>query len=358
MTTRAYQYSFRRKEESNVWDPFHIDVERILYSKAYSRYADKTQVVYLLPHDHIANRGLHVQLVSALSRTIGRELSFSLDLLEAISLAHDIGHPPFGHDGERYLSALSQEVGLGAFSHARQSCRVVSEIEPMNLTFATLDGLLCHDGGMKRSMLSVAAEKSWKEYERDLFVRLENTEADLSPATNEAALVKLIDTVSYLERDISDALLLGLVQEEENPLQQLKEKTLREFIAHDLIHTYHTTQMIGVSSEAFELLHELKRFSTEHIYFHNQLKGETKKIYNSYRLLFYHLLDDFNSDERESIVWKYFLHNKNKEYQEKYTPPQYVVDYIAGTTDGYFLRLFQELFLPRSIEVPNVLPFS
>src|ERR1700689_4493250 len=103
--------------------PYKRDVDRILHSKAYSRYVDKTQVVYLVDNDHITHRSLHVQLVSSFARGIAEILRLNLDLVEAISLGHDVGHPPFGHEGEGYLSALSEEFGNGSFAHPSQSCR-------------------------------------------------------------------------------------------------------------------------------------------------------------------------------------------------------------------------------------------
>ncbi|MBR9985116.1 MAG: HD domain-containing protein, partial [Desulfosarcina sp.] len=92
---------------------FSLDSDRILHSRAYTRYIDKTQVFYLIPNDHITHRVLHVQLVSKIARTIGRFLRLNEDLIEAIALGHDIGHTPFGHEGERYLSELSQKAGIG-----------------------------------------------------------------------------------------------------------------------------------------------------------------------------------------------------------------------------------------------------
>ena len=99
-------------------------VNKILQSKAYARYVDKTQVAYLIENDHITKRGLHVQMVSRLSREVGSDLKLNLDLIESIALGHDVGHPPFGHEGEGYLSQLSIERGNGPFAHPHQSCRL------------------------------------------------------------------------------------------------------------------------------------------------------------------------------------------------------------------------------------------
>lgn len=339
-------------------DPFHVDVERILRSKAYVRYADKTQVVYLFPHDHISTRALHVQLVSVLARSIGRKLGLSLDLIEAISLGHDMGHAPFGHEGEEYLSALSLEAGIGAFSHSRQSCRVASEIENLNLTFATLDGFLCHDGAMKSRLIHVADEKTWTTHEQELELRRSSPESDIFPGTKEAALVKLADTVSYLERDMEDACTIGLIKRAEIPKTVLSDKrNLSEAVAEDIVAVHNETQKIGISQPVFDALTTIRSFNFDRIYFHDRLKTESKKIQNAYQLLFSFFLKDFHELGKKSALWRHFLHNKDQAYLEKYPPAQHVVDYIAGMTDGYFLRLFQSIFVPRTIEVPDVLPF-
>ncbi len=129
---------------------FSVDVDRILNSRAYTRYIDKTQVFYLIDNDHITHRVLHVQLVSKIARTIGRFLRLNEDLIEAIALGHDIGHCPFGHDGERFLSRLCQSYGIGFFLHSVQSVQFLDKVEQKgkgwNLTLQTLDGILCHDG--------------------------------------------------------------------------------------------------------------------------------------------------------------------------------------------------------------------
>jgi dGTPase len=346
-----------RRRDENDEDPFQSDVERILHSKAFARYADKTQVVYLLPHDHITYRGLHVQLVSSLARAVGRKLDLSLGLIEAISLGHDIGHAPFGHDGEGYLSELSQEEGIGAFSHSRQSCRVASEIEPMNLTLATLDGMLCHDGGMRTRMLEVVDLKDWKQHEEELERRVVTPAMDLAPGSLEGALVKLADTASYLERDLEDAVTLGIISAADIPKNPFGEKSLRAVVAGDIEHVFRKTGSIGTSEEVFAYMQELRRFDFERIYCHAHLKRESKKIHAAYRLMFYRILEEWRQSGKNSVLWRHFLHSKDEKYIEGNPSAVHVVDYMSGMTDGYFLRLFQELFVPRMIEVPDVLPF-
>ena len=129
---------------------FSQDADRILNSLAFTRYIDKTQVFSLIQNDHITHRVLHVQLLSRVARTIGRYLGLNQDLIEAAALGHDIGHPPFGHDGEQFLSRLTRETGAGCFHHNVQSIQFLDKIERKgsgwNLSLQTLDAIMCHDG--------------------------------------------------------------------------------------------------------------------------------------------------------------------------------------------------------------------
>ena len=129
LTSNAIRrYPETRIQEGHRLD-FAVDSDRILHSLAYTRYIDKTQVFYLVDNDHITHRVLHVQLVSKISRTIGRFLGLNEDLIEAIALGHDIGHCPFGHDGEKYLSKICQKSGVGPYLHNVQSVRFLENIE-------------------------------------------------------------------------------------------------------------------------------------------------------------------------------------------------------------------------------------
>ena len=352
--------SRRTPEENDFFLPYQTDVQKILYSKAYARYADKTQVVYLFPHDHISSRGLHVQLVSFFARFVGEKLQADLDLIEAISLGHDMGHAPFGHEGEMYLSELSRENGCGVFSHARQSCRIAKEIENLNLTFAVLDGFLTHDGGMKEADIAINPDKNWKTHEEELAMRLVDPEVDLKPCSLEAALVKICDTACYLQRDLQDALTLGIVASDEVPdtLFGRNAGKITRIVGEDIVESYAKKKRLCLSRRVFENLQQIRTFNFAHIYVHESLKTESRKIHTVYRLLFSILLDEWKQKARDSLLWKHYLHNKLVEYIESNRPEQLVIDYIAGMTDGYFLRLFQSLYVPKTINVPDVLPFS
>ncbi|MGD9336773.1 MAG: HD domain-containing protein, partial [Syntrophobacterales bacterium] len=150
LSTAAVRRRAEERVERGHRQHFSLDADRILHSLAYTRYIDKTQVFYLVDNDHITHRVLHVQFLSKIARDIGRFLRLNEDLIEAVALGHDIGHAPFGHDGERYLSAICSGHGIGGFQHNVQSVRFLDRIERKgrgwNLSLQVLDGILCHDG--------------------------------------------------------------------------------------------------------------------------------------------------------------------------------------------------------------------
>ena len=141
---------FKKEEEDVYRTPFFRDIDRIIYSLSYVRYADKTQVFSFNENDHITKRMIHVQLVSKIARTIGRNLGLNEDLIEAASLGHDLGHVPFGHVGERILNMISIEAGEGYFNHNIQSVHTLMHLEQngmgRNITLQVLDAIMCHNG--------------------------------------------------------------------------------------------------------------------------------------------------------------------------------------------------------------------
>lgn len=333
--------------------PYKRDVDRIVHSKAYARYVDKTQVVYLLENDHVTHRSLHVQLVSNFARGIAEILHLNLDLVEAIALGHDVGHPPFGHEGEGYLSELSLEYGNGSFAHPLQSCRLFSEIEPLNLGLAVYDGFLCHDGGMEGTRFVPRFGKTWDDHFADRLLKQSNPNQNIMPGTLEGCLVKLCDTISYLGRDIEDAISIGLLQRAQVPCTVLgsANREILSVLARDIIEMSYQQDYIALSEKAYDALKTLRRFNFEHIYMHPLLKVESQKVRKSYRLLLEHLLEDYQRNDQKSHLWKHFLHNKPVAYTENSTAIQKVVDYIAGMTDSYFIRTFQRLLVPEQIKL-------
>jgi dGTPase len=347
------QHSRLKGAEEDHRLPYKRDVDRIIHSKAYARYVDKTQVVYLVENDHITHRGLHVQLVSSFARGIAEILRLNGDLVEAIALGHDVGHPPFGHEGEGYLSELSQEHGEGCFAHPWQSCRLLSELEPLNLGLAVYDGFLCHDGGMCGTKMQPTFGKNWEDHFKEKEQKIKNPEKNIWPATLEGCLVKLCDTMSYVGRDIEDAISIGILAREQLPETTLG-KTNREILgalSADIIRNSYDRDYIAISDEAYEALRVLRNFNFKHIYTHPKLKVESKKIKRSYRILFETLLNDLKLHDKQSYVWKNFSHNKPESYLATTSQVRMIIDYIAGMTDNFFVRTLQKLIVPTQIEL-------
>lgn len=333
--------------------PYKRDVDRILHSKAYARYIDKTQVVYLIDNDHITHRGLHVQFVSSFARGIAEILRLNLALVEAIGLGHDVGHAPFGHEGEEYLSSLSIEYDNGPFSHPLQSCRLFSEIEPLNLGLSVFDGFLCHDGGMCGNKLIPNYGKTWDDHYADIQKKHTHPEKNIMPGTLEGCLVKLCDTISYLGRDIEDAINLGILQREDVPKTSLGS-TNREILgklAADIIQHSYEKDYISLSEESYEALKVLRKFNFKNIYCHPKLKVESSKIKACYEYLFKWLLRDYEKHQTKSYLWNQFLYNKNEKYLANTSKIQFVIDYIAGMTDSFFVRTIEKIMIPKKIEL-------
>jgi dGTPase len=333
--------------------PYRRDVDRIIHSKSYVRYADKTQVVYLVDYDHLTQRSLHVQLVSAFARGIGQYLGLNTDLIEAIALGHDIGHAPFGHEGERYLSALAKEHGHHPFAHPWQSCRLFREIEPLNLCLAVYDGFLCHDGGMVGYTLEPKRNKTWDDHFAELNQKALDPEAQLMPTTLEGCLVKICDTVSYLGRDFEDAIRLGLIQRSDLPDTPLgnTNRNLLKVVATDMIKQSEGTGIIALSPQIYDALKELRKFNFRNVYVNPILKTQSSRIKHSYRHLFTFLLKEYETDKERSYLWKNYIKNKSEKYKESTPPVQIVVDFISGMTDTFFLNTLEMLMIPRRIEI-------
>jgi len=332
--------------------PYKRDVDRILHSKAYARYIDKTQVVYLIDNDHITHRSLHVQLVSSFARGIAEILQLNLALVEAIGLGHDVGHSPFGHEGEEYLSALSKEYNGIPFSHPLQSCRLFSLIEPLNLGLAVYDGFLCHDGGMAVSKLTPCFGKNWEDHLTEKEIKKHQPHKNIMPGTLEGCLVKLCDTISYLGRDIEDAINLGIIQREDVPKTSLgiTNREILGALAADIIQHSYQKEFIALSEQSFKDLKILRGFNFKNIYHHPKLKVESSKIKAGCRYLFEWLLANFEEKQKSSYLWNHFLLNKNEAYLQETNTIQFVVDYIAGMTDSFFVRTLEKIMIPKKIE--------
>ena len=198
-----------KKDTATVWRPTFVhDIDKIMHCPYYSRYKDKTQVFSFYKNDDITRRALHVQLVSRIARTIGAALNLNLDLIEAIALGHDIGHTPFGHAGERYLSEVYHAETGRYFNHNVHSVRVLDGIFDHNLTLDTLNGIISHNGEFELSEYRPAPMTSFAEYDQMVegcYVDEQNI-LKIIPSTLEGCVVRVCDIIAYLGKDRQDAI--------------------------------------------------------------------------------------------------------------------------------------------------------
>lgn len=357
LSSDGFRFKDDKTEKTDHRLPFAIDADRILYSRAYARYIDKTQVFSLVPNDHITHRALHVQFLSKISRTIGDILGLNTDLIEAISLGHDIGHPPFGHDGEEMLSGLSKKVLGKKFYHNIHSIRVLEYLEKggngLNLTFQTLDGILCHNGEEDYVKTEPDIKKGTEKIEITIS-KIEKGEIDYSPSTLEGCLVKICDTISYVGRDLEDAITLKLIERKDIPDKVVKTlgnsagKIVFSLVT-DIIKNSLNKPYISMSEETANSLFLLKNFNKERVYKNKKIKKEHKKIKKMMEFLFDEVVLDIKKMKKNSPVFRDFILEMDREYVEKNSPYQIAIDYIASMTDRYFIDIFKEKFVASSL---------
>lgn len=328
--------------------PFFRDIDRIIYTLAFVRYSDKTQVFSFKENDHLTKRMIHIQYVAKIARTIGRALGLNEDLIEAASLGHDLGHTPFGHVGEAILNEISLENNEGYFNHNVHSVRLLMYIENygkgLNITLQTLDAIMCHNGEFASQMYEVrkkSKEEFLSEYESCYKDRAAIKK--LRPMTLEGAVVRISDLIAYLGRDIEDAKRMGLIDFSDIPLS-IKEnlgKSNREIvntIVMDIINNSIGKDYIKLSDNVFKSIVELKKFNYENIYYKAYTEEEKDKLKLMLNTLFNKYMKDLENNNTDSNIIKSFLANMSDEYKNNNSNARIVIDYIAGMTDDYTLR--------------------
>ena len=344
--------------EEGYRQPFSIDVDRILHSRAYTRYIDKTQVFYLIHHDHITHRVLHVQLVSKIARTIGRYLGLNEDLIEAVALGHDIGHTPFGHDGERFLSELCSSSGIGYFLHNVQSVQFLDSVERKgkgwNLCLQTLDGILCHDGEIHNQALKPDRKKTFETLGKEMTAKKASPATMLIPMTLEGCVARMADTISYIGRDIEDAIRLDLIKRSDLPKEcvDILGDTNGSIVYHlvtDIINNSFQNSYIAFSPEVSEALKRLKDFNLKRIYMNPKIKTHTAAIKKLFEILFEQYFNDIETENRSSVIFNGFLKDMSDDYINNHSKEEIVRDFIAGMTDQYFLRQCPQHLRPKPL---------
>lgn len=338
--------------KSDIRPSFFRDTDRIIYSLAYTRYLDKTQVFSNSINDHVSKRITHVTLVSKIARTIGRALGLNEDLIEAIALGHDLGHVPFGHVGESILNDLSLKYDNTYFNHNVQSVRLLMEVENnglgSNLTLQTLDGILCHNGE-----LCLEKYEPIKKDKDDFLNQYSKCYTDLSmikkliPMTLEGCVVRISDIIGYVGRDIEDAVRLGILKKKEIPesitsVLGNNNKDIINTIILDVVNNSLDKPYIKMSKPVFEAMKELKNFNYEHIYSKAYSDEERKQQKIMFETLFKIYLNHLENNIFSEDIYKIFLNKMTDSYLKNTSNERKVIDYIAGMTDNYFMRQYDK----------------
>lgn len=308
--TKSYESKGRMREEPAcpMRTDFQRDRDRIIYSKAFLRLKNKTQVFFAPDGDHYMSRLTHTLDVSQIARSLARCLSLNEDLAEAIALGHDLGHTPFGHVGERVLASLNP----AGFRHSEQSLRVVDVLEKdgkgLNLTFEVRNGIVNHT-------------KSG------------------NPATLEGAAVSLADRIAYINHDIDDAIRAGIIREEDLPDEAVKvfgrDTSARINAAiTDIYETSKDKPFVRMSEEKGRALEALRTFMFENVYEHAN-----------------HLIQE-SAERMLRALYGYFYERPEalpELYQEtaKTDVPRAICDYLSSMSDRYAINVFKKLFVPR-----------
>lgn len=334
--------------------PYFRDIDRIIYSLSYTRYIDKTQVFSFENNDMISKRMTHIQLVSKIARTIGRGLALNEDLIEAASLGHDLGHVPFGHEGEKILNKLSQKYNEGYFRHNVQSVRLLMNIENggngNNVTLQVLDAILCHNGEelqMRYEPCDKTREVFLKEYnacysDKDALKRLK-------PMTLEGCVVRISDIIAYIGKDIEDAIRLNKIKVSDIPQNITKvlgctNSEIVNSIVVDIIKNSVDKNYIKMSNKIYKALQALIDFNYKNIYLKANSKEQLEKIDEMFTKLFEIYCNHINQNQKNEDIYRLFLDAMSCEYLNKTTTNRKVIDYIAGMTDSFFISQYNKYF--------------
>jgi len=345
-------------DEQNIRPTFSHDVDRIIHSKGYSRYIDKTQAFCLFESDHITHRVLHVQLVSKIGRVIGRCLKLNEDLIEAIALGHDLGHVPYGHDGERTLHRICQDNGIGCFCHNAQSVRLLTELENkgkgLNLSLQVLDGILAHNGEIPLREYEPIYDKDWDLFDEEYrkCFEVEGYSKKIVPMTLEGCVVRISDVIAYIGRDIEDAITLKVIKRRDIPgkiaevLGSRNDEIINTLVL-DLLKNSYGNPYLSLSNDVFNALSDLLQFNIERIYQNPATTTELPKIVNMYEQLFERYCRELSDDSKDSFIHT-FTRDMDDAYLNNNSDKRIAVDCLAGMTDDFFNNQYQELFVPQS----------
>ncbi len=351
-------------DRESVWRTAYIrDVDKIMHSPYYNRYTDKTQVFSFIKNDDITRRALHVQYVSRIARTIGSVLNLNLDLIEAISLGHDIGHTPFGHAGEKILSDIYCSETGRYFNHNVHSVRVLDGIFPLNLTLDTLNGIIAHNGELEMKEYHPSPMTDFDSFDAmtESCYTDERNILKIIPSTLEGCLVRVCDIIAYLGKDRQDAKRAGLLKYD-HELGNAGIGTVNQEITNNLmvniIENSYGKPYIMMDEEHYVGMKNAKRTNYEQIYLRDQVSGIVNKtVRPMMQKMYYKLLSDLKSGNRTSPIFTHhvdFITNNHYAPNTPYIetePNEIVVDYMASMTDDYCTDLYNYLFPNSDVKI-------
>ena len=344
-------------DRDSVWRPAYVrDVDKIMHSPYYNRYTDKTQVFSFYKNDDITRRALHVQLVSRIARSIGSVLNLNLDLIEAIALGHDIGHTPFGHAGERYISEVYNAETGRYFNHNVHSVRVLDGIFPLNITLDTLNGIVTHNGEFEMHEYCPAPMSSFEEF--DAMVERCYVDQDsiqhIVPSTLEGCVVRICDIIAYLGKDRQDATRAKLIDSDfslgDDGIGTINAEIINN-LEVNIIENSYGKPYIMMDSEHYLGMKAAKKSNYALIYKADKVaKVLDEKVKPIMQKMYYKLLSDLKGGVKSSPIFKHHVdfvtgshYAPSMPYIET-EPNQIVVDYMASMTDDYCTELYKYLF--------------
>ena len=344
------------KDSATVWRPTFVhDIDKIMHCPYYNRYTDKTQVFSLCKNDDITRRSLHVQLVSRISRTIGTVLHLNLDLIEAIALGHDLGHPPFAHTGEAYLDELSTRHTGRHFYHNIHSVRVLDGIFPYNISLQTLNGIAAHNGEIECEEYYPQPIESFAQFDRIIEECYTNPAAvqSMMPCTLEGAVVRLSDIIAYLGKDRQDAARAKMTEESaffNEDIGSINAEIINNLVVNVIENSY-GKPYIKLDAKHFRALRKSRLDNYHRIYnYAASFAGLDTTVKPMMGEVYGQLLDDLRQGNERSPIFRHHInfvnavHYKRETPYEDCDPHQIVVDYIASMTDNYFIELHRYLF--------------
>lgn len=362
---------YKNHDEAKLWRPaFVMDVEKILHNNFYNRYSDKTQVISFNRNDDISRRALHVQLVSRTARTIGMALGLNLDLIEAISLGHDIGHTPFGHMGELYLNNSYNKNTGRLFNHNVHSVRVLDKLIQRNISLQVLDGVLCHNGEMEQQCYKPVDYLDFDIFDNNIEECYTDKEANKRqcPSTLEGCVMRVSDIIAYLGKDRQDAIKIGLIPDEPIFSSSSLGSTNAEIINNmtvSIIENSYGKPYISMDKEIYDAFSRAKKENYERIYKNDSVESQIEIcVAPMFEKMYDKLLEDIKKGAEDSYIFKHHINylasaNAHTHYEETSFIDNYlkndandiVVDYIASMTDDYFVDLYKQLFPTEHIDI-------